>query len=165
MTAEPDSEIAPKAAASVQDVLHGSIVGIPPAIQDIAAGDALRHANELGNPSSAEITEILVIVTANVLETQITPDAVLDARAQSPLGRRLLQAMKQEVMRSWRMYGITETQLPSLLLALERVREGMENDPARAFASQLGGEGISFSSKSRTTCTPRSPPFSFWPKP
>ncbi|HLZ44679.1 MAG TPA: HAMP domain-containing sensor histidine kinase [Gemmatimonadales bacterium] len=142
MTAEPDSEIAPKAAASVQDVLHGSIVGIPPAIQDIAAGDALRHANELGNPSSAEITEILVIVTANVLETQITPDAVLDARAQSPLGRRLLQAMKQEVMRSWRMYGITETQLPSLLLALERVREGMENDPARAFASQLGGEGI-----------------------
>src|SRR5579859_1446879 len=142
MTAEPDSEIAPKAAASVQDVLHGSIVGIPPAIQDIAAGDALRHANELGNPSSAEITEILVIVTANVLETQITPDAVLDARAQSPLGRRLLQAMKHEVMRSWRMYGITETQLPSLLLALERVREGMENDPARAFASQLGGEGI-----------------------
>jgi signal transduction histidine kinase len=126
----------------VSSVSQGGLIGIPPAIQEIAASDALHHVNELGSPSSGEITEVLVIVTASVLETQITSDAVIDARAQTPLGRRLLRIMKEEVMRSWRTHGITEIQLPPLLLAIERVREATENDPSRAFAAQLGGEGV-----------------------
>ena len=142
MAVQPVSEITPKVSATVQPTSHGGIVGIPPAIQAIAASDALRHASELGSPASAEITEVLVIVTASVLETQITSDAVIDARAQTPLGRRLLQIMKEEVMRSWRTHGVTENQLPSLLLAIERVREAMENDPSRVFTSQIGGEGL-----------------------
>lgn len=142
MAVQPVSEVTPKVPATVRPASHGGLVGIPPAIQAIAASDALRRANELGSPTSAEITEVLVIVTASVLETQITSDAVIDARAQTPLGRRLIQIMKEEVMRSWKTHGIMENQLPSLLLAIERVREAMENDPSRVFASQIGGEGL-----------------------
>jgi signal transduction histidine kinase len=118
------------------------LVGVPPAIQQIAAHQATQDAPKLGNPSPGDIADVLVIVTASVLETQITPDAVLDARAQSPLGRRLLQVMTDEVMCRWRAHGVAETELPPLLLALERVREAMANDGGRAFAAQLGGEGL-----------------------
>ena len=118
------------------------LVGIPAAIQQIAYGHALRHAGQLANPTPSEITQTLVIVTASVLETQITPDALIDARAQTPLGRHLLKTMKEEVMAGWRNYAIAEVQLPPLLLAIERVREATENDPANAFAAQIGGEGL-----------------------
>lgn len=140
MAAQSDSEITPSSA--IPRASRGGLVSIPPTIQQIAASEALRCANELGNPVPAEITDLLVIVAAGVLETQITPDAVIDARAQSPLGRRLLQIMKEEILRGWRSHGIAEPELPPLLLAIEQVREALENDPARAFASQLGGEGL-----------------------
>lgn len=143
MSARKASEITSQAATPVPPrVTRGGLAGIPPSIQDLAAGDALRHANTLGSPSAAEITETLVIVTAAVLETQLTPDAVVDARAQSPLGRRLLDAMREEVMRAWQSHGIAVTELPPLLLAVERVREALENEPARGLVSHLGGEGL-----------------------
>jgi signal transduction histidine kinase len=140
MLAQPDSEAnspSPTTRAS-----RGGLVSIPPTIQQIAVSEALRCASELGNPVPPEITDLLVIVAASVLETQITPDAVIDARAQSPLGRRLLQIMKEEILRGWKSHGIAEPELPPLLLAIEHVREALENDPVRAFASQLGSEGL-----------------------
>src|SRR5215471_14681574 len=118
MAPQPDSETPPSPTPRVS---RGGLVSIPPAIQQIAAGEALRDASALGNPTPAEITDLLVIVTAAALETQITSDAVIDARAQTPLGRRLLQIMKEEVMQCWKRHGITEPELPPLLLAIERV--------------------------------------------
>ena len=113
------------------------LVGIPPAIQQFAA----RHVT--GTASPAEVTELLVIVAASVLEVQITPDMVIDARAQSELGRRLLEVMRDEIMRSWRQYAIAETELPVLLLAIERVREAMVHRDIHSLALHLaGGDGL-----------------------
>lgn len=117
-------------------------MSIPAAIQEIAASEALRRAHEFGNAARTDITNLLVIVTAGVLETQITSDAVMDARAQTPLGRRLLQIMKEEIIQGWKRHGIAEAELPALMLAMERVREALENDPARKFTSQLGSEAL-----------------------
>jgi len=93
----------------------------------------------LGNPSRAQVTDVLVIVVASILEMQITPGMVIDARGQSELGRRLLELMRDEVMRSWRDYAIDETQLPVLLLAIERVRDAIANRDVHSLAAQLGG--------------------------
>jgi len=119
------------------------LVGIPPAIQQIAARQVVaRWSRALGNPSPSEVTGMLVMVVASVLETQITPAMVIDARAQSSLGRRLLEVMREVVMQRWKEHGIAEAELPVLLLAIERVREAMASGDANSFASQLGSEGL-----------------------
>ena len=119
------------------------MVGIPPAIQQIAARQVVaRWSRALGNPSPSEVTGMLVMVVASVLETQITPAMVIDARAQSSLGRRLLEVMREVVMQRWKEHGIGEAELPVLLLAIERVREAMASGDANSFASQLGSEGL-----------------------
>lgn len=82
------------------------------------------------------------MVVASVLETQITPAMVMDARVQSSLGRRLLEVMREEVMQRWKEHGITEAELPVLLLAIERVREAIASGDANSLASQLGSEGL-----------------------
>jgi len=100
------------------------LVGIPPAIQQLAAREVLaQYSEDLGHPTPAQVAEVLVIVVASVLETQITHPIVIDARAQSSLGRRLLTLIREAVMRSWNDHGIAVTELPVLLLAIEQVRE------------------------------------------
>ena len=119
---------------------RGGLVGVPPAIQQLATRHVIaRWSQELGNPSPAEVSDVLVIVVASILEMQITPAMVIDARAQSDLGRRLLDVMRAEIMGSWRAYAIDETELPLLLLAIERVRDAMANRDVRALATELGG--------------------------
>jgi len=124
-------------------VLRNGLIGVPPAIQQIAAQELItRWGPELGKPSSAEVTELLVIIVASVLEMQITPGAVVDARAQTPLGNRLITVMRDEVMRAWKIHGLTEAELPVLLLAMERVRDASVNGGTNAFTSVLGSEGL-----------------------
>jgi len=123
----------------VPDLERPGLVGVPPAIQQNAARQVIARCQELGNPSRAEVTDVLVIVVASILEMQITPGMVIDARAQSELGRRLLELMRDEVMRSWRDYAIDETELPVLLLAIERVLDAIANRDVHSLAAQLGG--------------------------
>lgn len=120
---------------------RAGLVGVPPAVQQIAARQVLtRWAQELGNPSPAEVSDILIIVVASILETQITPGMVIDARAQSALARRLLDVMRDEVMQGWRDYGIAETELPALLLAMERVWEAIEHGDLQSLTAHLGSK-------------------------
>ncbi len=121
------------------DVARPGLVGVPPAIQQHAARQVIARCQELGNPSRAQVTDVLLIVVASILEMQITPGTVIDARAQSALGRLLLELMRDEVMRSWRHYAIDETELPVLLLAIERVRDAIANRDVHSLAAQLGG--------------------------
>ncbi len=114
-------------------------MGIPSAIQEIAARHVLSRRAEFGNPTPTEVTEVLVIVVASVLENQITPGAAVDARAQTSIGRRLIEVMREEVIRCWRVHGITETELPVLLVAIERVGEAIANSDTESFAASLGG--------------------------
>jgi len=117
---------------------RSGLIKFPPDLQQFAA----RHvttSQEFGNPSPADVNDVAASVVAAVLEMQITPSAVMDARALSDLGRGLLDVMRSEAMRRWKAYGISEMDLPVLLLAMERVREAIANRAAHQLVSQLGG--------------------------
>src|SRR6266704_450284 len=69
------------------------LVGIPPAVQEIALRRVIARNEEFGDPLPAEVTGILLIVVASVMENQLTPGAVVDARAQTDIGRRLIEVI------------------------------------------------------------------------
>src|SRR5438445_13447677 len=93
----------------VPDLERPGLVGVPPAIQKHAARQVIARGQELGNPSRAQVTDVLLIVVASILEMQITPGTVIDARAQSDLGRRLLEPIADEARRGCRDSAFHET--------------------------------------------------------
>ena len=115
-------------------------MGLPQEIQQFAVRYVLSQCgDELGHLSPADVREVAGSVVAGVRAMQVTSTAVIDARAHSPLGRGLLEAMREQVMSCWQAHGITERQLPLLLLAIERTREAIHNPAAHALVTQLGG--------------------------
>ena len=114
---------------------------MPPAILQAAARDVIAQwRRDLGYPpASAEIADLLVILATSIHETQVTPASVIDQRAHSTLGRRLLDRLRIEVERNWRENGLTDAELPPLLAAIERVREALEPTAGQMFAAQLAG--------------------------
>ncbi|HEY7192533.1 MAG TPA: HAMP domain-containing sensor histidine kinase [Gemmatimonadales bacterium] len=90
-------------------------------------------------PRSATITDHMVILMATLGEMQVTPDAVIDPRAHSPLARRLLGALRTELLDGSKEHDVSDSDLGRLLVAFERVREAIEPDPAETFAAQLAG--------------------------
>lgn len=140
MSLESDSQLSHPSLAP--RATRAGLVGVPPVIQHIVAR-RIRELprEELGNPTPAEITDTLITVVAAVLEMQIIPGPSIDARADSALGRRVLELMADEVVHRWRECGIPATALPVLLLAIERVREGSADGTA-SLATHLGGEGL-----------------------
>ncbi|HWC74760.1 MAG TPA: HAMP domain-containing sensor histidine kinase [Gemmatimonadales bacterium] len=140
MLEQPESQS--KQQSSSPRARRGGLVSVPPPIQQIVSQAILeQHNDELGNPTSAEITDAVITVVASVLEMQITPQASIDPRAQSRLGRRVIELISDEVMRRWREYGLAASELPLLLLAIERVREASLNGGA-SLATHLGGDGL-----------------------
>lgn len=119
---------------------RSGLVRIPSELQEFAIRYVVaRRGDEFGSPSSTEVSDVAASVVTGVVEMQVTPTAAIDARAHSPLGRRLLDVMRDEVMSRWNAHRITETQLPVLLLAMERAREAINNPAAHALVMQLGG--------------------------
>jgi len=118
---------------------RGGLVEIPPDVQQFAVRHVSSSLKDSDNPSPADVSGVAASVAAAVLEMQITPAAVMDSRALSDLGGRLLDVMRDELMRRWKAHGITETQLPVLLLAMARAREAIANRAAHQLVSQLGG--------------------------
>jgi signal transduction histidine kinase len=140
MSLESDSQLSHPSLAP--RATRAGLVGVPPVIHRIVARKILAlPREELGNPTTAEITDALITVVAAVLEMQIIPGPSIDARADSALGRRVIELIADEVVYRWRDHGIGETELPVLLLALERVREGSADGTA-SLATHLGGEGL-----------------------
>ena len=122
-------------------VSRRGFVVIPAAIQEAVARQAVNEFSpERANPSQAEVAEIVGVVVVSVLKSQITPAANIDARVRSPLGRRLLELIGDEIMQRWADHGIGVTELPVLLLAIARVREAITSE-TQAFAP-LGSDGL-----------------------
>ena len=85
----------------------------------------------------------MVVLAASIVETQITATPVIDQRVRSSLGRHLLEQLRREVVTRWSESGVADSELPPLLVAIERVRDALEPSPAEAFALRLGGpEGM-----------------------
>ena len=120
---------------------RAGISGLPPQIQHAATEQFLAHwSADLGAlPSAADVTEVMGLLLAGVLETQVTDSAVIDSRARSLLGRRLLTALRAELLRGWKDAGVDETDLSPLLAAFERVRDAIAADATQSFAAQLAG--------------------------
>src|SRR5437773_8550505 len=118
---------------------RSGLVDIPPELLQFAVRHVTSSPQEFPHPSPADVSAVAASVVDAVSEMQVTPAAVMDARALSHLGGRLLDVMRGEAMRRWKSYGITETQLPVLLLAIERARDAVANRAAQQLVSQLGG--------------------------
>ena len=119
----------------------GGPVGVPPAILQAAARQVVAQwRRDLGDPpASAAVADLMVILAASILETQITSAPVIDQRAHTDLGRRLLELLRVEVERGWKANGVADSELPPLLIAIERVRAAIEPTEQQSFAAQLAG--------------------------
>ncbi|HEV2670475.1 MAG TPA: HAMP domain-containing sensor histidine kinase [Gemmatimonadales bacterium] len=137
MPVERASQLIASKSASASE--RSGLVEIPPDLEQFAVRHVASSPKDSGHAAPAEIGEVAASVVAAVLEMQVTPAAVMDARALSDLGGRLLDAMRDELMRRWRAYGIKERQLSVLLLAMARAREAIGNRAAHQLVSQLGG--------------------------
>ena len=85
----------------------------------------------------------MVVLANSIVETQITAAPVIDERVRSSVGRHLLEQLRREVVRRWTESGVADSELPPLLVAIERVRDALEPTPTEAFALRLGGpEGM-----------------------
>src|SRR5882762_860288 len=121
--------------------LRAGISGVPVQIQHAATQQLLTNwSADLGAPpSAAEVTEVLAHLLAGVLEMQVTDSAVIDPQVHSVLGRRLLTALRAELVRDWKNAGVDETELAPLLAAFERVRDAISPDAKQSFTAQLAG--------------------------
>lgn len=115
-------------------------MGFPQEISQSAVQYVLSQCGDgLGHITPADVREIADRIVAGVLAMQVTSTAVIDTRTHSPIGRGLLDAMREEVLTRWKEHGIGERQLPRLLLGMERTREAIHNPAAHALVTQLGG--------------------------
>ena len=117
------------------------IAGLPVLIQHAATRQLLADwPADLGPPpNAADVTEVLGHLLAGVLETQVTDSAVIDSCVHSVVGRRLLTALRTELVRDWKNAGVAETELAPLLGAFERVRDVISPDAKQSFTAQLAG--------------------------
>ena len=123
--------------------------GAPNASQALHAASrrvAVRWRREIGDtPGATDVAELLLLLEVGVLEAQGNPDAVLDERVRSVLGRRLLDLLRMEIVLGWSESGVADAALPPLLVAIERVREAIEPGWGQSFAARLSGaDGLEF---------------------
>jgi signal transduction histidine kinase len=110
------------------------------ALHAAACHVAVRWRRDVGDTAGAdEVAELLLLLEAGVLRVQADPDAVLDERLRSALGRRLLDLLRVEVVLGWSENGVDDSALPPLLLAMERVRVAIETGWGQSFAARLSG--------------------------
>ncbi|HEX9346377.1 MAG TPA: HAMP domain-containing sensor histidine kinase [Gemmatimonadales bacterium] len=120
---------------------RSGISALPSKIQQAAAQQLVAQwSADLGTPPTAsEVAEVMGLLLAAVLEAQVTDSVVIDSRAHSLLGRRLLTDLRGELLRNWKAAGVPETDLVPLLAAFEQVRDTISPDAPQSFSAQLAG--------------------------
>ena len=93
----------------------------------------------------AEVRDLLAKLTSYIHQvwldgkTKTPPVANIDVRMHSSLGRRLLEALRQQILEKWSERELPDSELLPLLLAVERVRLAIEPSWQQTFAQQLSG--------------------------
>jgi len=126
-------------------IAAGGFAALPSPILRAAAGRVVAGwRDELGEAVDAEhVSELLALVASAVDRHQASPAAPVDERTRSNLGRRLLELLRAEVVRGWSEHDHTDSHIPPILVAIERVREAIEPDWKHYFTSRLAGpEGL-----------------------
>jgi signal transduction histidine kinase len=91
-----------------------------------------------------EVSELQGLLAAAIHEAWLTTPAMtvrpkVDPRIHSALGRRLLEMLRAELVERWRDFGVPDSELLPLLIAMERVRVTIQPNWAQTFAQQLSG--------------------------
>jgi signal transduction histidine kinase len=87
----------------------------------------------------ASIIALLIALATRILETQITPEAVVDNRLRSDLGRELLDELRAEIVRGWQGSGAPDSEFPPLMRAVEEIRIAIRKPVEQSFPAQLRG--------------------------
>src|SRR6266705_176772 len=112
----------------------------PPILQSAANRVVDRWRQEPASPTVAvELVNLIVALATRILETQIPTGTVLDERLRSDLGRRLLDELRAEVVRGWRASDAPDAELPALMLAIEDIRDAIQQPARLSFAENLRG--------------------------
>jgi signal transduction histidine kinase len=91
------------------------------------------------SPDAAEVAPLVNVLACTLQRIQADGDVVVDERLHSEQGRRVLELLRAEVIRGWSDDRANHTQVPALLVAIERVREATEHDRAQRFSDRVSG--------------------------
>lgn len=100
---------------------------------------AAAHNLAQRSVGAAEMVDLLVALATRILETQITRETVIDERLRSDLGRRLLDELRAEVVRGWNAAGVPDGELLPLMVAIEEIRDAIQQSSEQSFAGHLRG--------------------------
>ena len=81
----------------------------------------------------------MTALVTRVVTLPITTSGVVDESLRSELGRRLLDELRSEVVRGWTAGGAPDAELPSLMVAIEELREAIQPPAHQSFAAHLRG--------------------------
>jgi signal transduction histidine kinase len=91
---------------------------------------------------ATDATEVALLVNALTRTLQhvlVHGDVVIAEPLRSLRGRRVLELLRAEVIRSWSDERAIHPEIPAILTAIERVREVAEHDWAQRFSDRLSG--------------------------
>ncbi len=120
---------------------RGARVGCwAPILEAAARGVGARYPEDVaGAPRVTTIIALLVALATRILETQITPETVIDNRIRSDLGRELLDELRAEIVRGWQGGSAPDSEFPPLMRAVEEIRSAIRKPVEQSFAANLRG--------------------------
>ncbi len=130
---------------TVPRVERGARLGTWTQILEAAADRVVaRYKQDVaGPPSVSAIVALLIALATRILETQITPEPIVDTRLQSDLGRELLDELRAEIVRGWQAGGAPDGDLHPLMRAIEEMRTAIGKPVEQSFAAHLrGADGV-----------------------
>jgi len=104
-----------------------------------------RAGSRPRSTTSDEVSELLGFVAAAIHQAWYARSPAVpvrpkvEPRIHSALGRRFLELMRSELVEAWQEFGVSDTELLPLLVAMERVRVTIQPNWAQTFAQQLSG--------------------------
>ncbi len=120
---------------------RGARVGSWTPILEAAADRVVaRYQQDVaGPPHVTAIVSLLIALATRILETQITPEPVVDNRLRSEFGRELLDELRAEIVRGWQGGGAPDSEFPPLMRAVEEIRAAVSKPVEQSFAAHLRG--------------------------
>ncbi len=111
-----------------------------PILEAAAERVVARYRQNVADPPHVTaIIGLLVALATRLLETQITPETVVDNRLRSDLGCELLDELRAEIVLGWPGSGAPNAEFPALMRAVEEIRATIRKPAEQSFAAHLRG--------------------------
>jgi signal transduction histidine kinase len=111
-----------------------------PILEAAAQRVVARYRQNVADPPQVTaIIALLLALATRVLETQITPETVVDNRLRSDLGRELLDELRAEIVQGWQGSAVPDGEFPPLMRAVEEIRTAIRKPVEQSFAAHLRG--------------------------